>query len=177
MKTLHAVRQDVQPLPIVVPRADLDLIESWVPMGARVLDLGCGDGSFLARLMKTRKATGYGVEIDDSNVQRSVANGINVIQQDLEKGLAMFEDHAFDVVIFANPASHAQHRANFERDRPGGQRRHCQLPKFWSLVPCMVDCIGPHASVQTNALSVVQHAEHSPVHPQRFRGAGCSNRT
>ncbi len=85
MKTLHAVRQDVQPLPIVVPRADLDLIESWVPMGARVLDLGCGDGSFLARLMKTRKATGYGVEIDDTNVQRSVANGINVIQQDLKK--------------------------------------------------------------------------------------------
>ena len=101
MKTLHAVRQDVQPLPIVVPRADLDLIESWVPMGARVLDLGCGDGSFLARLMITRKATGYGVEIDDSNVQRSVANGINVIQQDLEKGLAMFDDHAFDVVILS----------------------------------------------------------------------------
>ena len=101
MKTLHAVRQDIQPLPIAVPRADLDLIESWVPMGARVLDLGCGDGSFLARLMKTRKATGYGVEIDDTNVQRSVANGINVIQQDLEKGLAMFEDHAFDVVILS----------------------------------------------------------------------------
>ena len=101
MKNLHAVRQDVQALPIVVPRADLDLIESWVPMGARVLDLGCGDGSFLARLMKTRNAKGYGVEIDDTNVQRSVANGINVIQQDLEKGLAMFEDHAFDVVVLS----------------------------------------------------------------------------
>ena len=92
MKKLPAIRQDVQPLPIVVPRADLDLIESWVPMGAKVLDLGCGDGSFLARLMKTRKATGYGVDIDDTNVQRSVNNGINVIQQDLEAGLAMFED-------------------------------------------------------------------------------------
>jgi methionine biosynthesis protein MetW len=101
MKKLPAIRQDVQPLPIVVPRADLDLIESWVPMGAKVLDLGCGDGSFLARLMKTRKATGYGVDIDDTNVQRSVNNGINVIQQDLEAGLAMFEDHAFDVVILS----------------------------------------------------------------------------
>ncbi|WP_370262212.1 methionine biosynthesis protein MetW [Limnobacter sp.] len=100
-KLTPAVRQDVQPLPIAVPRADLDLIESWIPMGARVLDLGCGDGSFLARLMHTRKATGYGVEIDDTNVQRSVANGINVIQQDLEKGLAMFEDQAFDVVILS----------------------------------------------------------------------------
>lgn len=101
MKKLPAIRQDVQPLPIVVPRADLDLIESWVPMGAKVLDLGCGDGSFLARLMDTRKATGYGVDIDDTNVQRSVNNGINVIQQDLEAGLAMFEDHAFDVVILS----------------------------------------------------------------------------
>ncbi len=101
MKKLPAIRQDVEPLPIVVPRADLDLIESWVPMGAKVLDLGCGDGSFLARLMETRKATGYGVDIDDTNVQRSVANGVNVIQQDLEAGLAMFEDHAFDVVILS----------------------------------------------------------------------------
>lgn len=101
MKKLPAIRQDVQPLPIVVPRADLDLIESWVPMGAKVLDLGCGDGSFMARLMDTRKATGYGVDIDDTNVQRSVNNGINVIQQDLEAGLAMFEDHAFDVVILS----------------------------------------------------------------------------
>ncbi len=101
MKKLPVIRQDVQPLPIVVPRADLDLIESWVPMGAKVLDLGCGDGSFMARLMDTRKATGYGVDIDDTNVQRSVNNGINVIQQDLEAGLAMFEDHAFDVVILS----------------------------------------------------------------------------
>ncbi|HEY1059972.1 MAG TPA: methionine biosynthesis protein MetW [Limnobacter sp.] len=88
-------------LPIVVPRADLDLIESWVPQGARVLDLGCGDGSFLARLKQTRGVTGYGVEIDDLKVQQSIQNGVNVIQQDLEAGLAMFDDQTFDVVILS----------------------------------------------------------------------------
>ncbi|MCQ8895476.1 methionine biosynthesis protein MetW [Limnobacter humi] len=90
-----------QSLPIVVPRADLDLIESWVPEGARVLDLGCGDGSFLARLKHTRNVTGYGVEIDDLKVQQSIQNGVNVIQQDLEAGLAMFDDQTFDVVILS----------------------------------------------------------------------------
>lgn len=86
---------------IAVPRADLDLIESWVPRGARVLDLGCGDGTFLARLQRVRQASGYGVEIDDAKVHACVKNGVNVIQQDLEAGLAMFEDQAFDVVILS----------------------------------------------------------------------------
>lgn len=101
MKLSRTVRNDVQFLPIALPRGDLDLIESWIPLGARVLDLGCGDGAFLARLMRTRQVTGYGVEIDDANVQRCVQHGVNVIQQDLEAGLAMFDDHAFDVVILS----------------------------------------------------------------------------
>lgn len=101
MKLSRTVRNDVQFLPIALPRGDLDLIESWIPLGARVLDLGCGDGAFLARLMRTRQVTGYGVEIDDANVQRCVQHGVNVIQQDLEAGLALFDDHAFDVVILS----------------------------------------------------------------------------
>lgn len=101
MRNLQTVRVDQTPLPITVPRADLDLIESWIPEGARVLDLGCGDGAFLARLQQTRNASGYGVEIDDVKVHACVRNGVNVIQQDLEAGLAMFEDHAFDVVILS----------------------------------------------------------------------------
>lgn len=94
-------RGSSQALPITVPRVDLDLIESWVPQGARVLDLGCGDGAFLARLIRNKGVTGYGVEIDDSKIQQCVANGVNVIQQDLEAGLAMFNDAAFDVVILS----------------------------------------------------------------------------
>lgn len=94
-------RVQTESLPISVPRADLDLIESWVPMGASVLDLGCGDGAFLARIIRNRDAQGYGVEIDDTKVQGCVRNGVNVIQQDLEAGLKMFGDQSFDVVILS----------------------------------------------------------------------------
>jgi methionine biosynthesis protein MetW len=123
MTRLGSVRKEVSPMPIALPRVDLDLIESWVPQGARVLDLGCGDGAFLARLKKTRNVSGYGVEIDDTNVQRCIAHGVNVIQQDLEAGLAMFEDHAFDVVILSQTlqAMHNTERILKEIARVGNE--------------------------------------------------------
>ena len=84
-----------------VARADYETIGNWVAEGARVLDLGCGDGALLAFLGERRRATGYGVEIDDAGVLASVRNGINVLQNDLERGLAGFDDAAFDVVILS----------------------------------------------------------------------------
>ncbi|MGE5668582.1 MAG: methionine biosynthesis protein MetW, partial [Betaproteobacteria bacterium] len=82
-------------------RADYAAIGAWVPEGARVLDLGCGDGALLSYLAAGRQATGYGIEIDDKGVLASVRNGTNVVQSDLERGLAGFEDAAFDVVILS----------------------------------------------------------------------------
>ncbi|HEX8739184.1 MAG TPA: methionine biosynthesis protein MetW [Casimicrobiaceae bacterium] len=82
-------------------RTDWKTIAGWVPAGARVLDLGCGDGSLLAYLAGERGATGYGVEIDEAGVLAAVRNGINVVQSDLERGLAGFDDRAFDVVILS----------------------------------------------------------------------------
>ena len=73
-------------------RADFSTIAGWIAPGARVLDLGCGDGSLLAYLRESRSATGYGIEIDDAGVLASIGNSINVIQSDLESGLAGFED-------------------------------------------------------------------------------------
>ena len=84
-----------------VARADYATIGSWVAEGARVLDLGCGDGALLAFLAEHRRAGGYGIEIDDAGVLASVRNGINVIQSDLERGLAGFDDAAFDIVILS----------------------------------------------------------------------------
>jgi len=84
-----------------VDRADYAAIAGWIAPNARVLDLGCGDGALLAYLAKHRRAAGYGVEIDDAGVLASVGNGINVIQSDLERGLAGFDDAAFDVVILS----------------------------------------------------------------------------
>jgi methionine biosynthesis protein MetW len=97
----NSLLRDVVPIPNTLPRADLDLIEQWVPRGATVLDLGCGDGALLKRLAASRGVSGYGVEIDDANVLKCVRNGVNVIQQNLEAGLAMFEDKAFDIVILS----------------------------------------------------------------------------
>ena len=82
-------------------RADLEAIAGWVSRGARVLDLGCGDGSLLKHLWQTREAPGYGVEIDDTAVVSCVRNDVNVLQVDLESGLSLFADDSFDYVILS----------------------------------------------------------------------------
>jgi len=78
-----------------------DIIERWVAQGARVLDLGCGDGALLGHLWDARRAPGYGVEIDDAKVLACLQNDVNVLQMDLEDGLAAFADRSFDYVILS----------------------------------------------------------------------------
>jgi len=82
-------------------RADFAAIANWVKPGARVLDLGCGDGTLLAYLNEQRGGAGYGVEIDDDGILACVENGVNVIQGDLERGLSGFADASFDYVILS----------------------------------------------------------------------------
>jgi methionine biosynthesis protein MetW len=80
-------------------RADLAFIAHWIEPGAHVLDLGCGDGVMLDYLQTDKQCSGYGVEIDDSKIPACVGRGVSVIQQDLESGLAIFADSAFDTVL------------------------------------------------------------------------------
>ena len=82
-------------------RADFALIAQWVAPNAKVLDLGCGDGSLLSQLRKTHNIRGYGVEKDDANWLKAMNNGVDVIQMDLESGLSGFEAQSFDVVILS----------------------------------------------------------------------------
>jgi methionine biosynthesis protein MetW len=90
-------------------RADFATIAGWLAPKARVLDLGCGDGSLLAYLGRERQATGYGIEIDDAGVLASIGNGINVLQSDLESGLAGFDDASFDCVILSQTLQAMRH--------------------------------------------------------------------
>jgi methionine biosynthesis protein MetW len=83
-----------------------DAIQRMVPYGSRVLDLGCGDGALLAFLQHHHGCSGYGVEIDDTNVLACVKRGVNVIQLNLEQGLAMFGDQSFDVVLQIDTLQH-----------------------------------------------------------------------
>ena len=84
----------------------MESIARLVPVGARVLDLGCGDGALLAHLQSTRACTGYGIEIDDANVLACVKRGVNVIQLNLDEGLALFDDTSFDVVLQIDTLQH-----------------------------------------------------------------------
>src|SRR5208282_2775823 len=91
------------------PRADFSTIAGWIDADARVLDLGCGDGSLFAYLRESRGVHGYGIEIDDAGVLASIGNGVNVIQSDLESGLAGFDDQTFDCVILSQTLQAVRH--------------------------------------------------------------------
>ena len=87
-------------------KATMQALAALVPQGSRVLDLGCGDGAMLDYLQRTRGCSGYGVEIDDANVLACVRRGVNVVQLNLDEGLAIFEDNSFDVVLQIDTLPH-----------------------------------------------------------------------
>ena len=99
-----------------ITRADFAAIAAWVRSGAKVLDLGCGDGSLLKYLAGTRNARGYGVEINDANVEVCIKNHVNVIQMDLEAGLSIFESNSFDCVILSQTLQAMKHTETIVRE-------------------------------------------------------------
>ena len=101
---------------LLAARPDLAAIAQWVSPGARVLDLGCGDGALLRYLWQAREAPGYGVEIEDESVLACVANDVNVIQADLESGLSLFADGSFDCVILSQTLQAMHHTEGILRE-------------------------------------------------------------
>ena len=83
-------------------RYDLTQIESWIPEGSRVLDLGCGDGAFLSRLQETRRVQGMGLELDPENLIAATQRGVDIVQQDMDQGLSNFPKSSFEIVVLAH---------------------------------------------------------------------------
>ena len=87
-------------------RPDQEIIQRWITKDSRVLDLGCGDGTLLENIRQTKNVRGIGLEIDADKIQRCVERGINVIEQDLDKGLSNFQPDSFDTVLLAQTLHH-----------------------------------------------------------------------
>jgi methionine biosynthesis protein MetW len=97
-------------------RPDLVRIASWIAPESRVLDLGCGDGTLLAHLSDTKQVVGAGVELNDDHVIAAVRRGVQVVQQDLEKGLALFGDQQFDTVVLSQTLQSMRHTEHILRE-------------------------------------------------------------
>jgi methionine biosynthesis protein MetW len=107
------------------------LIAELVPQGARVLDLGCGDGALLDLLQRERGCSGYGIELADANVHACVQRGVNVIQLNLDEGLSMFDDKSFDVVLQIDTLQHLRNAEVMLRETARvGQAGVVAFPNF-----------------------------------------------
>lgn len=82
-------------------RMDHQLAERWIAPHSQVLDLGCGNGELLAHLQQNLGVRGYGLEIDEEKINEAIGNGLSIIEQDLNDGLARFADNSFDTVVMA----------------------------------------------------------------------------
>ncbi len=110
-----AARADTaRDMPHITP--EQALVAELVPAGSRVLDLGCGNGALLAHLQQARGCSGYGVEIADANVLACARRGVNVVQLNLEDGLALFGDRSFDVVLQLQTLQHLRNTEKMLRE-------------------------------------------------------------
>ena len=82
-------------------RPDLAVIAANVRAGARVLDIGCGEGELMAALQADKGCDARGMEIDPALVERCVARGLSVVQGDADRDLADYPDKAFDYAILS----------------------------------------------------------------------------
>src|SRR5919205_2575863 len=112
-------------------RVDLVLVSQMVERGAKVLDVGCGDGELLRLLADSRNVDGRGIELSREGVNASVAKGLAVIQGDADTDLADYPDDAFDYVILSQTLQATRHpRTVLEHMLRIGRRAIVSFPNF-----------------------------------------------
>lgn len=112
-------------------RPDLDVVAGLVPVGSRVLDLGCGEGELLSHLFAASKCTGTGVEIEDGAVVRAIRRGVPVIGLDVDTELSEFADDSYDVVVLSRTLQALRRPADVLAEiRRIGRRCVVSVPNF-----------------------------------------------
>ena len=138
-------------------RADLALVAAMVPPGARVLDVGCGEGELLAYLAATKDIDGRGMEISQAGVNACVTRGLSVVQGDADKDLSDYPSNAFDIVILSQTIQATRSpRTVFENLLRIGTRVIVSFPNFghWQV----------RLSLFTRGRMPVTHALGEPWH-------------
>jgi methionine biosynthesis protein MetW len=80
-------------------KVEHEVIMEWIREGSSVLDLGCGGGELLSRLIEEKQVRAQGIEINEEAIHRCVAIGLSVFQEDIDTGLSEYADKSFDYVI------------------------------------------------------------------------------
>jgi homoserine O-acetyltransferase len=90
-------------------RVDYELIDRIITPDSRVLDLGCGDGELMCRLIQDKNVTAEGIELDENLVLHCVQRGLSVIHRDIERGLEMYPDKTFDYAVLSQTIQTLHH--------------------------------------------------------------------
>ena len=151
-------------------RSDYAIISDIVSPGARVLDLGCGEGELLQWLAANKSVDARGVEIAGEKVRRAIARGVSVFQGDIDEGLADYPDRAFDYVILSQTLQETrQPRKRAARNAARGTPGDRGLPQLRPLAGAAFHAgQRPRAAHQAVPVRMVRLAEHSLPHGGGF---------
>lgn len=120
----------------ILGRSDYAIIGEWIEQGARVLDLGCGEGELLEWLAENKQVEARGIEIDSRKVQRAIARGVSVYHGDIDQGLSDYPDESFDYIILSQTLQETRRPLHVLREMLRvGRRAIVAFPNYghWSV--------------------------------------------